>query len=444
MKKVIPCIFLLLFILCACSGKTLPYGENTETVIHTESSAAAASTTKPGVLLDCENNADGNSVGEGTGTTVPLSIPGSIHDIQGEIRGVWLSYYEIDVDSNTDTREKYSSYIDSLCQKFSLYRITDAFVHVRPYADAFYKSSVYPTSSYCGVNQGEEAPFDLLEVICEVMGRYNIRVHAWINPYRVSNSTDITELSENNKARQWYAEGSARDVAAVGGKLYFNPASEKAQQLVVDGAKEILQNYPVAGIHIDDYFYPPDCGSFDSSEYQTYLSSGGTLSLDDWRRDNVNKLVRNLYSAVKSFGAEKIFSISPAGNIENNYQSLYADVSLWCKGGYADMIIPQIYFGFEHESHPFDACVNEWYSLKAQNIKMPVGLALYKAGTEDSFAGTGKSEWQHNSNIITRQVHHLRGRSADGFVIFSTEFFLESSGAAKVELDGLRQYINQN
>jgi len=437
MKKVFPLIFLFIFVLSGCSGRTFHEVDNKETLSVSDGYILKTTTTKAYGILSVDNNA-----GDGNGETPVISQNEGESVISGEMRGVWLSYYEIDVDNKKNTREKYRDYINSLCLNFSSYGITDAFVHVRPYADALYKSGVYPTSVYTGQEQGEEPPFDLLQVICEVMGSYGIRVHAWVNPYRVHNGSDITELCENNKARQWYREGSNEDVAVVGGNIYFNPASEKAKQLVIEGAREILLNYPVAGIHIDDYFYPPDCGDFDARQYEAYLLQGGTKSLDDWRRSNVNELVLGLYNTVKSFGADKIFSISPAGNINNNRTSLYADVELWSKGGYADMIIPQIYFGFTHESHGFSKCMADWYSMKGQGVKMPVGLALYKAGTEDSFAGQGENEWQQSSDIITRQVQHIRSCGGDGFVLFSTEFFLSQSGAAKNELDSLKEYLN--
>lgn len=107
------------------------------------------------------------------------------------------------------------------------------------------------------------------------------------------------------------------------------------------------------------------------------------------------------------------------------------------------MIIPQIYFGFEHETHGFEKCMSDWYTLKGSTVKMPVGLALYKSGTEDSFAGSGRYEWQQSTDIITRQVKHIRDVGGDGFVIFSTEFFLRQSGTAKQELQNLKQYLNR-
>lgn len=443
MKKYLSCVFLILFLFTAC-GETKPFGESTGVVTFTDGYIMDETTTTGYGLLYWDNNGATQSAAS-YGTTSPVTeviqtLPSS-PQISGEIRGVWLSYYEIDVTNETSTAERYRAYLERLCADFTRYGITDVFAHVRAYGDAIYKSDVYPVSEYAAGVQGGKLPFDCLEIICSVFSRYNIRVHAWVNPYRVHNGTDINELSSDNKARQWYNPSSNEDVAIVGEKIYFNPSSLKAQQLVVQGAAEILQKYPVAGIHIDDYFYPPNCGDFDAQQYNAYLSSGGTMGLDDWRRNNVNSLVSSLYKTVKSFGSDKIFSISPAGNIDNNYQSLYADVELWSKGGYADMIIPQIYFGFEHSTRPFDKCTDDWMALKGQGVKMPVGLALYKSGKEDAYAGDGVGEWTQQTNIIARQVQYLRSRGCDGFVIFSVEYFDDENNYPAAELQNLRQVL---
>ena len=435
MKKIIPCIFVLLLLLSGCGKTVSPFGDNTEIADFSDGYIMNTTTSSYGIL-SCDNN--GNEVSPSAVTT-----ENSQSDIKKEFRGVWLSYYEINVTSGRDTRQKYADYIKNMFASFKPYGITDVFAHVRAYGDAIYKSGVYPTSKYAAGTQGAELPFDLLEVICEVAAEYGLKVHAWVNPYRVHNGTDINELSADNKARQWYNEASNEDVAVVGDKIYFNPSSQKARQLVIEGAREILMNYPVAGIHIDDYFYPPECGDFDSQQYAAYTLSGGTLDLASWRRNNVNELVKGLYSTVKSFGNDKIFSISPGGNIDNNLNSLYADVRLWSSGGYADMIIPQIYFGFEHQSRAFDTCLNEWLRLKGEGVMMPVGLALYKSGTEDTYAGSGINEWQSRTDIIARQVQYTRSVQGDGFVIFSCDYFDDTDTSAAAELTNLKAYLNQ-
>lgn len=438
MKKVFICVFLVLLLLTGCGKTAMPYGESSEIVDFSDGYIFESTSASSHALLSCDNNGGSTAAAVTSGGQASSQL-----QEKSSVRGVWLSYYEINVTNSRNTREKYASYIDSLCRSFQPYGITDLFAHVRAYGDAIYKSSVYPVSKYAAGTQGGELPFDLLEVICEVASEYGMRVHAWINPYRVHNGTDINELCADNKARQWYREDSNEDVAVVGEKIYFNPASLKAQQLVIEGAREILLNYPVAGIHIDDYFYPPNCGDFDSQQYSDYISSGGTLDLDSWRRSNVSSLVKGLYTTVKSFGNDKIFSVSPGGNINNNMNSLYADVRLWCKGGYADMIIPQIYFGFEHESHAFDECLNEWLGLKGEGVMMPVGLGLYKSGTEDAYAGTGKNEWQTRTDILARQVQYSRSVQSDGFVVFSCEFFDDTDTSAAAELMNLKNYLNQ-
>ena len=107
------------------------------------------------------------------------------------------------------------------------------------------------------------------------------------------------------------------------------------------------------------------------------------------------------------------------------------------------MIIPQIYFGFEHESRAFDKCLNEWLSLKGEGVMMPVGLGLYKTGTEDAYAGTGAKEWQSRTDILVRQVQYLRSVQSDGFVIFSCDYFDDTDTSAASELLNLKNYLNQ-
>lgn len=138
---------------------------------------------------------------------------------------------------------------------------------------------------------------------------------------------------------------------AVG--IYYNPGSEEARQLIVDGVKEIVANYNVDGIHFDDYFYPTTDASFDSGTYAAYQNSGGTLSLADWRRENVNILVRQTYAAIKSINPSVKFGISPQGNMSNNYNVQYSDVAKWIStSGYVDYICPQVYFGFQNQHQP--------------------------------------------------------------------------------------------
>jgi uncharacterized lipoprotein YddW (UPF0748 family) len=132
--------------------------------------------------------------------------------------------------------------------------------------------------------------------------------------------------------------------------IFLNPAHSESRKLVFEGIREILNKYKVQGIHFDDYFYPEAEKINDGKLYKEYKNQGGVLTIEEWRRENVNALVSGVYSLVKSCDNNMIFSISPSADIEKCRNVFYADVEKWCREeGFADYIIPQIYLGFENE-----------------------------------------------------------------------------------------------
>ena len=233
----------------------------------------------------------------------------------------WLTYSELRVTPELKNKEDYEKHIEGYFNNMKEIGVTDCFVQVRPFADAMYKSEFFPLSTYA-VNAKD---FDVLKVVISVAKRYGIDVHAWVNPYRISSSQSGTG--------QW-DEDYKDSIMTLPSGVYFNPADIETQKLILSGVEELLKNHDIKGIHIDDYFYPEDIGDADQASYKAYKKSGGKKDLASWRRENVNSLVSAMYLKVKSFGEDKIFSVSPAGNIEKNYTQLYADVYSWCKGGY--------------------------------------------------------------------------------------------------------------
>lgn len=340
---------------------------------------------------------------------------------KSEFCGLWLTYSELSVKGKSYTEETYSEYIGEIFDRARECGITDIFVHARAFADALYFSSVFPHSEYASGKRGEKADFDILN-ICIKQGRQSgIRIHAWINPYRISSAFSADYLCEGT-IKSWYEENTG-DVFEANGGLYLNPSSEKAKKLVTDAVREILKSYDVAGIHFDDYFYPENCKDADRKSYEEYKSKGGKLTAEAFRKENVSSLISNVYTVVKSFGKDKIFSISPTGDIEKNLNSLYADVSLWCKGGYCDMIIPQLYYGFQNETMPFENTLDRWLELCENSpVKLVPGLALYKKGKEDAFAGNGRYEWIESDSVINRQIEMLREKNICGYALFSASY----------------------
>lgn len=333
------------------------------------------------------------------------------------IKAVWITYYELSGFTQDSTEQDFRKKINKAFKELKSNGFNRVTVQVRPFADAFYKSDYFPVSSYCFKEQGSELIFDPLEIMVESAHKYKLSIEAWINPYRVSNSDDFSQLSKNNKAVEW--QGTDNLIVCESG-IYFNPASDEVTKLISNGVREIAENYDVDSICFDDYFYPSTDEKIDKSSYASYKKSKGDKSLADWRRENVSKMIQSVYSTVKSVDENITFGVSPASNAESNYNTLYADTQKWCtEKGYVDYICPQIYFGFQNENQPFMKTTKSW--IQMADCTLYVALPLYKAEKEDEFAGdNGKNEFIDNNNIIARQVTYLSKLSdVKGYYVFS-------------------------
>ncbi len=342
------------------------------------------------------------------------------------VKSVWLSYYEFSQFTMEHSEEEFEKEVSASFKNLSKKGFTRISVHVRPFADAMYNSSYFPVSAYFGGMQGSKLNFDPLEIMCRLGKKYKLEIEAWINPYRVSNDSDFTKLSSDNAALEWQ---DTDNILVLDKGIYFNPYSKQAQELIINGVKEIAQNYEISSICFDDYFYPSNDYEIDKTSYDEYVSAGGDLTQGDWRRENVNNLIKEVYSSIKGINENIYFGISPAANIDNDYENLYADVSLWCsEEGYIDYINPQIYFGFQNENQPFMSTVKEWIKT-AGDKTLYVSLPLYKTGTEDEFAGSrGVREFVENNNIISRQITYLsKLEQVNGYYIFSYSFLSDES-----------------
>lgn len=300
-----------------------------------------------------------------------------------EIRAVWIFYDEISMLNYKNPTEKdFTDKITAMLDKCTQYNINTVFIQVRPFCDAMYDSEIFPSSYYLTGEQGKKAEFDALKICVEQSHIRNIKIHAWINPFRIMYNSKKFEISESNPCYDWINNDSGNIIKTDEG-YFMCPASHEVQKLVIDGIHEIAENYDVDGIHIDDYFYPTTQKSADEIFYADYIKSGGELELYDWRRANISALVGAMYSAVKSIKPDCIFSISPQGNIDNNKNSQYADVEEWCShSGFADWIIPQVYYSLDNSVLPFKTAVDKWEKISTDSAKLIWGLAGYKVGNE--------------------------------------------------------------
>lgn len=354
-----------------------------------------------------------------------------------EMRGVWVSYMELSMENESSkTQKAFEDKFTEIAQKSRKSGFNTLIVQVRPFCDALYKSSYFPWSHILTGTQGENPQYDALQIMCDICKENNLKIHAWINPYRVSSNETPKKLSDNNP----YIKNSEIGIKTDNG-IFLDPSNETAQQLISDGVKEIAENYDVDGIQFDDYFYPTEDESFDKKQYEAYVEKYGkenSMSLDNWRMQNVNTLICKVYRTIKSVDSSVEFGISPQGNIGNN-DGLYADVKSWCTcKGFADYICPQIYFSLENPALTFEDCLDSWTSLDFdENVKLYVGLGGYKAGNGEYDEET----WLLSDSILADEYDILRNnKSVRGFMLYSYSCLEDDT--AKKEINNLINALN--
>lgn len=271
-------------------------------------------------------------------------------------------------------------------------RLNTVFFQVRPTADALWPSPYEPWSQYLTGTQGKDPGWDPLGTAVEEAHARGLQLHAWFNPYRVATHADPSRLAASHPARRnpdW--------VVTYGGKLYYNPGLPEVRAFVQDAMLDAVRKYPVDGVHFDDYFYPyPVAGqSFDDdAAYDEH--GGGFPSRAAWRRDNINKLVRETAGRIKKVRPSARFGISPFGVWRNaatdkrgsdtragvqTYDDLHADTRTWVRESWIDYIVPQLYWNIGFAAADYAELVPWWAEVaRGTSTQLYVGEALYKAG----------------------------------------------------------------
>ncbi len=293
-------------------------------------------------------------------------------------------------------------------------------LQVRPSGDAFYPSKIYPWSEYLTGAQGV-APannFDPLKFWVDEAHKRGLQLHAWVNPLRVSRgseaapSHDISRLANMNPAKlnpSWV-------VKHPDGNMYLDPGIPAVRQLVVSGIAEIVRDYAVDGIHLDDYFYPGKDFADDAS-FKTYGKN--FANRDDWRRDNTNTIIKDISATVKSIKPTVVFGVSPfaiwanktsspfgsdtSGN--ESYYYMYADTYKWVKSEWVDYICPQVYWAIGYKIADYSVVVRWWADVvRNTKVKLYIGHAAYRSNSSsnpsDAWYGTGE---------LKRQIEFNRG-----------------------------------
>lgn len=358
----------------------------------------------------------------------PSAAPAQETDALGEYRAMWVSYLEWE-SFDFSSEAAFTADADEMMQNCADMGLNVVIAQVRPFADALYPSELFPWSHLCTGTQGQDPGFDPLAILLESAHSHGLQLEAWLNPYRV-------RLNEANPAGELAANSPAllhpEWVRQAEGGLYFDPANPEVQRYIVQGVEEILQNYAVDGIHFDDYFYPTTDPAFDAGEY---AAAGTGLALDEWRRENVNALVRAVYDAVKAQKPSAVFGISPQGNPDNNYNGQYSDVGLWMReSGYLDYVLPQLYWGYGYTTgggstrYAFENISAEWAGMeRAPSVALYLGLGAYRIGDGDggNYAAA-VSGWQ-TGHTLADMIADGRAIGADGYVLYRYDFLFRNA-----------------
>lgn len=337
-----------------------------------------------------------------------------------DMNGLWIAtVMNINFPSAPDlSKEELERELDSIVETTRDAGLDSIFFQVRPSGDALYCSEIFPVSRYLSTTGS--APIDCLAYLIERAEAYGIGVHAWINPLRMSVSGDIDDLHADHPLRK----DPSLAVKYADGRLYLDCGLPAARELVAEGIREIVENYDVAGIVFDDYFYPypyyetdengNDC-IVDFSDDASFAEYGKDFEdRGDWRRENVNKLIKLSYEATKKANAECVFGVAPFGIWKNgygdesgsetlgsqSYYDIYCDTLAWVEGGYVDYIAPQIYWTDEELRSSY-SILCDWWSrmLEGTDVGFFITHGAYRY-----------EEWDSPEGIMTSQVEYAGAR----------------------------------
>ena len=360
-----------------------------------------------------------------------------------EFRGVWIaSVANIDWPSQKGmSSSRQQEEIKNILDNHQKLGINAVFVQVRAASDAFYAISPEPWSEWLTGTQGK-APspyYDPLNFMIEHAHERNMEFHAWLNLNRGTHSSAKSIASDHiTKTRpEWFLHYSGYKV--------YNFGLPEVRKYIVDVVVNLVKNYDVDGIHFDDYFYPYPSPGHKINDVDTYKKYGYAFTrIEDWRRDNVNRLIRDISEAIKKEKPQVKFGISPfavwrskdrdpEGSRTNgalsSYDDLYADSRLWAREGWVDYTLPQVYFSFSHKTVPYLPMVEWWVKNKGKG-HLYVGIGSYRIGeNQKDWAGAGQVMQQVRKNTALEGV--------SGSVFYSSKSLMPTSHRLN---DSLKRY----
>ena len=348
-------------------------------------------------------------------TPTPPTTPGTTAPVfpKKEMRAVWMaSVFGLDwPQSNYNVAAQKQQYIDYLVKMKSL-NMNAIYFQVKGMGDAFYNSSYEPWSAAITGTRGNDPGYDVLKFMIDEAHARDIEFHAWMNPYRIA-----TRSGTSSSFPALHSSVNAAWVVDFPTIRIYNPARPEVRQRLFDIVKDMITKYDVDGIHFDDYFYPEGETLSDQADYQTY--GAGISTIQNFRRDNVDKAIKGVYDVIVANKPSVVFSVSPAPEISKNYNSLYADVVKWNKEGWVDIIIPQLYQEIGNQYNNFQLRLAEW-SANSFKAALMVGHGFYKFGDP-----TSNSAFQSSAELQKQFDLTKANTKVLGNVMYSAKYLNE-------------------
>lgn len=365
-------------------------------------------------VVSCSDDGPGDEepIDPDPGMSEELIFPGK------EMRSVWVATaWGLDWPmGNYDMQAQKDLYIRYL-DRFKAMNINTVIFQIKPMGDAFYESPYEPWSVSITGERGKNPGYDILNFLIEEAHNRDIEFHAWMNPYRIatrSGSSAAYPTLHSSIQPEWVISHEKIQI--------YNPALPEVRQRLANIVKDLISKYDVDGIHFDDYFYPDSSSAgtmvSDAADYQKYGAGYGTIQ--EFRRANVDLAIKGVYDMILATKPEVVFTISPAASPDYNLNTLYADLVKWCREGWIDVLMPQLYQEIGNASNDFQGRLSYWsqYSYSAATM---VGHALYKFGD-----GTSASAFQSTSELERQFDLTRRNTKVKGNAMYSARYILSN------------------